>query len=90
MSWSTGDFTGDGKVDINDLNIVLAVSAAVAQASAGLSAPCRSLRPSPCRRRGDWAVGLRVEESPVGHDSIPHTQSRRGPASPVRLIFGAP
>jgi hypothetical protein len=24
MSWSTGDFTGDGTVDINDLTIVLA------------------------------------------------------------------
>ena len=39
MNWGTGDFNGDGKVDINDLTIVLAnYNTSVASSAAGMSA----------------------------------------------------
>ena len=39
MSWSTGDFTGDGTVDINDLTIVLAnYGKTTGSSAAGMSA----------------------------------------------------
>ena len=41
MTWSKGDFTGDGKVDINDLTIVLAH---YNQTAGTAPPPCRSRR----------------------------------------------
>ena len=39
MNWGTGDFTGDGTIDINDLTIVLAnYNRSVASSTAGISA----------------------------------------------------
>ena len=37
MSWSTGDFLGDGRVDVNDLTIVLSNFGQTAGAAASIS-----------------------------------------------------
>ena len=63
MTWTQGEFTGDGTVDINDLTIVLAhYGQSVGSSAAGLP-PCRSLVALVVAgRRLGRPIGLRVEE----------------------------
>jgi hypothetical protein len=51
MTWSQGEFTGDGTVDINDLTIVLSNFGAIGSAGAVVRGLARHRRHRPCRLR---------------------------------------
>ena len=79
MTWTQGEFTGDGTVDINDLTIVLAHYNQTAGSAAGGLPPCPSRARWPCWPR----VWLDWWPTPGGkgsndNDSLPSGRAGRG------------
>ena len=83
MTWSQGDFNGDGTVDINDLTIVL-TNYGIAASARRASWPCRSRRIWSWSRHCCW---LPFGELPVAEIDGPAHAHTRFTKDLLRLVF---